>query len=153
MREESLTGVNGALDTLSKKTSFLSTSAAGLIFLVRRGPLGILVAKEVQDFGMSEASATAAKNEAMELVKKLQQKHSNLLMLGWDSGFCYTSIKPWDLLCVYCLRMGAMTKRQRKLMLAMTSKRLAVDDGMEGPVTGLLWVSSSAAQDSEHPKV
>ncbi|CAE7753006.1 unnamed protein product [Symbiodinium pilosum] len=81
--QESLTGVNGALDTLSKKTSFLSTSA----------------------------SATAAKNEAMELVKKLQQKHSNLLM-------------------------GAMTKRQRKLMLAMTSKRLAVDDGMEGPVTG-----------------
>jgi len=80
--EESLTGVSGALHTLKNKASFLSTSAS------------------------------AAKQDALELVKKLQRKHSNLLM-------------------------GVVTPRQRKLMLAMTSKRLDVDASMEGsPATG-----------------
>ncbi|CAE7194867.1 unnamed protein product [Symbiodinium natans] len=80
--EASLTGVSGALDTLKKKTSFLSTSAS------------------------------AAKADALQLVKKLQKKHSNLLM-------------------------GVVTPRQRKLMLAMTSKRLDVDAVMEGsPAAG-----------------
>ncbi|CAE7025218.1 unnamed protein product [Symbiodinium microadriaticum] len=80
--EESLTGVSGALHTLKNKASFLSTSAS------------------------------AAKQDALELVKKLQRKHSNILM-------------------------GVVTPRQRKLMLAMTSKRLDVDAAVEGsPATG-----------------
>ena len=79
--------------------------------------------------------ASAAKQDALELVKKLQRKHSNLLKLGAVSA--QQARKSVVLPVPVFSRMGGVTPRQRKLMLAMTSKRLDVDASMEGsPATG-----------------
>ncbi|CAJ1443907.1 unnamed protein product [Effrenium voratum] len=80
--KESLTGVDAALDTLQKKSSFLSTSASA-----------------------------AKRAEALDLVKKLQTKHFNLLR----------------------------APHQRKLMLSMASAHLDVDaNPATGEVVGIM---------------